>query len=160
MKNQLRVFVGSAIIILGLSLPTVVPKLENMIVPSEPSVRQVMAIGKPSPEMITFAAPIDKFITDKKDKESFAVFNKEFSDRVDKYKTKGQAVLGIYETSVDAVFGVKLHDSYSGKVGELIESTMTGVMSDYDTELTDAQREQLKTKFAAFAWVLGGDKDE
>lgn len=155
MKNQLRIWLGSAIMILGVSLPT----LEKMIVPVEPSVREVMMITKPSDEMIKLALPLDEVITKKSDEESFAVFNKEFSDRVVNYETKGQAVLGIYSTAIETVFGKRLKEDYDNKIGVVVKQAMEEVMGDYETNLTEKQRKDLQEKFESYSWVLGGDLD-
>ena len=159
MKKRLRISLGLAIMIAGLSLPTVEKFIVDVIEP-QPSIREVMEIERPSDELIAQVSPIDDVITDKKDEESFAIFNKEFSDRVGNYETKGQAVLDIYSMAGEAVFGTELQDKYDNDILPLVSDLMKEVMEDYDSQLTDEKREALREKFGAVSWTLGGDNDE
>jgi len=160
MKKRLRIILGTAIIILGCSIPLIEKGLVSVIVTPEPSIRQVMEIERPSDEMITLVTPWRETITEKQDQESFAIFNEEFSDRISQYEAKGQSVLQIYSSVSKEVFGKKLKDNYGGEVGSLVVEAMESVLGEFDTPLTDEKKLALTERFSAIAWSLGGESDE
>ena len=157
MKNRLRIFLGVAIMILGCSIPTIEKAVVSVVKTAQPSIRKVMDIERPTDVLIESSMSIDAIITDKKDKESFAIFNKEFSDRVSSYQAKGQSVLQIYSAVSEEVFGLKLKGKYGGEVGVLVVDTMKSVLGDFNTPLTDQKKAELKDRFNAIAWSLGGE---
>jgi len=155
MKNQLRIFLGIAIMILGCSIPT----LEKMIVPSEPSIREVMKIDKPSDEMVSSIDKLSDIIKDKKDRESFAIFNKEFSNRVSDYEAKGEVILQVYSEAREQVFGKDLKEKYDSKIGPVIVEALKEAMGESNSFMTEEQKKVLRDKFNAVAWSLGGDNE-
>lgn len=160
MKNKLRLFLGIAIIILGCSIPSLEKLATPLLTPREPSIREVMSIERPQDDLRAGALKLDEIVTDKKDEEALAVFNREFADRVSEYDTKGQAVLGIYSAAGEMVFDKELQEKYDGKIKAIVEEAFREILVDYDTQITDEQREALKKKFNSLAWVLGGEEDE
>ena len=156
MKKGLRFWLGVTIITIGTSLPFV----EKAVVPREPSVRTVLEIETPTPELIEAVKPLDEVITDKKDEESFSVFNNEFSSRVEGYETKGEIVLKVYASAIEKVFGKDLKEKYDSEVGLIVEEAMSEIIGDYDVVLTEEQRKELQEKFSAYSWILGGEEDE
>jgi hypothetical protein len=88
------------------------------------------------------------------------MFNKEFSDRVVNYDTKGQNILNVYSSAAKDVFGDSLKKEYEDKIGVIVNEAMKEIMGEYEIVVTEEQRKVLSEKFRAYAWVLGGESNE
>lgn len=111
---------------------------------------------EPPPEkaLIELTLPVAKLITDKEDRATLAVFNKEFADRLPKYvDINTQQLQDIYVASGAEIFGKALSTKYE-KLGSSITSLFSGVIGQDEHSLSKDEANSLSNIFKALSWNL------
>jgi hypothetical protein len=149
MGKALRFWVGMAIIGIAFALPY----FKSVDVKHENSVAQILKIEKPAIEILNKTAPIDNIVTDKKDRESLAVFTQVFSRRVPKYDTTTENFDKIFVFAGKEIYNTSMRGKYKG-LQEFFTKTMEESIGDREGLATEEERNKLSKDFNSISWIL------
>jgi hypothetical protein len=146
-----RVFIGLAIVLVGLFLPQIQERIPDILV--KPDTAPVIQIAEPNQEIINKVSSVALLVTDDMDRVKLAIFNDLFSDRVLDYEGDSQQINDVYTQAGKNIFGTSMRGKYAGYA-----SGVTGLFKDVlgteNHQLSESEKIQLSNYFRGLAWCL------
>lgn len=116
-------------------------------------VQSLLDIQKPSDTIISQVKPVADLVTSIEDRAKLALFNYEFSSRVEKYNTDTQQLNDVYTKAAAGFFKEELKGKYSG-LSEGLVGILKSVTTDDNHVLTMDEKSRLKDLFTGLSWTL------
>lgn len=116
-------------------------------------VQKLLDIEKPSDTIINQVRPVADLVTSVEDRAKLALFNHEFSARVEKYNTDAQKLNDLYTKAAAGFFKEELKGKYSG-LPEGLVGMLKSVVTDDNHVLTTEEKKSLKDLFTGLSWAL------
>lgn len=116
-------------------------------------VQKLLDIEKPSDTIINQVRPVADLVTSVEDRAKLALFNHEFSARVEKYNTDAQKLNDLYTKAAAGFFKEELKGKYSG-LSEGLVGILKSVTTDDNHVLTTDEKSRLKDLFTGLSWAL------
>lgn len=126
------------------------------IIPVQNEVDEVQAlldIEKPSDTILNQVKPVADLVTSIEDRAKLALFNYEFSSRVERYNTDAQQLNDVYTKAAAGFFKEELKGKYSG-LPEGLVGILKSVVTDDNHTLTTEEKARLKDLFSGLTWAL------
>lgn len=146
---NLRSWVGIALILFGILVAINNAERNN---PNNPEV-VVIDIEKPEQSVVILTQPIANLVTDPTDRVKIALFNQEFSKRVQVYTIDNQKTNDLYVLAAEYFFEGSIRGKYP-TLDKAVVSLLESSIGDENHILTEEEKLDLSKKFIGLAWAL------
>lgn len=135
-----------------------IPSIDINPIPDEvDEVVEIIDVEKPSDEILQKVRPVAALVTDVEDRAKLALFNYEFSQRVQQYKTSSQQLNDVYAEAAKLFFENSMVNKYEGFSSDLL-SLFQSIVGDKNHILSTNEKDALSELFSGFAWALTEEK--
>jgi hypothetical protein len=113
----------------------------------------ILNIEKPSEDIIKLVLPISQKISDPTDRAKLAIFNQEFSSRIESYELDNQKLNDLYVLAADKFFKGSMQDKYEA-LDDNLKNLFISIITEDNHQITNEEKTNLKNTFSGLAWTL------
>ena len=148
MSDRLRIVVGLLVVALGFFWNDIANIFSSTL-----EEKPIVAIEKPTDEILEKVSSLSSKVTDKSDKDKLGIFNHVFSGRVKGWNADAQQINDLYVAAAKKVFGSSLRGKYDG-YGEGIQSLMSETLGTENHAATEEEKIEIAENFSGLAYSL------